>query len=70
MSKQIGPYMSSGNAMSVEFHSGPRGNRYGFVAKISVVDCGEIVYLDGEYTLSVPPGLNKDSRMKDFKDSL
>ena len=60
---EVGPYMSSGNAMAVEFHSGPRGHRAGFIAKISVVNCGEIVYLNGtEYTLSVPSGLDKDSR--------
>ena len=54
--------MSSGNAMAVEFNSGPRGQRHGFIAKISVVNCGEIVYLNGtEYTLSVPSGLDKDS---------
>ena len=59
---EIGPYMSSGNAMAVEFHSGPRNGRPGFIAKLSVVNCGEIVYLNGtEYTLSIPSGLDKDS---------
>ena len=53
--------MSSGNAMAVEFNSGPRGQRHGFIAKISVVNCGEIVYLNGTESLSVPSGLDKDS---------
>ena len=54
MDRRIGPFQSSDNSMVVEFRSDDLQGRDGWSAKLSLVQCGEIVLLEKEYTLTIP----------------
>ena len=54
LDRRIGPFQSSDNSMVVEFRSDDEQGRDGWSAKLSLVQCGEIVLLEKEYTLTIP----------------